>query len=142
LAKSSISKTLHLLNVIDDESYRRQMLIQLDRQEGRHSLARAVFHGRRGELRQAYREGQEGQLGALGLVVNAIVLWNTRYMEVALRQRHAEGYVLREEDIERLSPFGQRHINLLGRYYFGLPEAVQRGEPRPLRDPRDPSQEL
>jgi TnpA family transposase len=137
-----ISKTLHLLNVIDDESYRRQMLIQLNRQEGRHSLARAVFHGRRGELRQAYREGQEDQLGALGLVVNAIALWNTQYMEVALGHLRAEGYVLREEDIERLSPLGHRHINLLGRYYFGLPEAVQRGELRPLRDPRDPSQEL
>jgi TnpA family transposase len=37
-------------------------------------LARAVFHGKRGELRQRYREGQEDQLGALGLVVNIIVL--------------------------------------------------------------------
>jgi len=26
---------------------------------------------------QRYREGQEEQLGALGLVMNAIVLWNT-----------------------------------------------------------------
>jgi hypothetical protein len=30
-----------------------------------------------GELRQRYREGQEDQLGALGLVVNMIVFWNT-----------------------------------------------------------------
>jgi len=28
-----------------------------------------VFHGKQGELRQRYREGQEDQLGALGLVV-------------------------------------------------------------------------
>jgi TnpA family transposase len=33
-----------------------------------------VFYGKRGELHQAYREGQEDQLSALGLVVNAIVL--------------------------------------------------------------------
>ncbi len=38
-----------------------------------------VWHERRisdkkGEVRQRYREGQEEQLGALGLVVNAIVL--------------------------------------------------------------------
>jgi hypothetical protein len=38
-----------------------------------------VFHAKRGELRQRYREGQEDQLGALGLVVNMIVLWNTIY---------------------------------------------------------------
>ena len=47
--------------------------------EDRHELARAVFHGRRGELRQRYQEGQEDQLGTLGLVVNIIVLWNTIY---------------------------------------------------------------
>jgi TnpA family transposase len=99
-----------VLHVIDDESYRRQMLIQLNRQESRHSLARVTFHGKRGELRQAYREGQEDQLGALGLVVNAIVLWNTRYMEVALGQLRAEGTVLRDEDIERLSPLGHEHV--------------------------------
>ena len=38
----------------------RRILTQLNRGESRHSLARAVFHGRRGEVRQRYREGQEG----------------------------------------------------------------------------------
>jgi TnpA family transposase len=48
---------------------RRGTLTQLNRGEGRHSVARVVFGGRRGEPRQRYREGQEDQLGALGLVV-------------------------------------------------------------------------
>jgi TnpA family transposase len=51
-------------------------LTQLNRMEGRHSVARIVFSGKRGELRQRYRAGQEDQLGALGLVVNMVVLWN------------------------------------------------------------------
>jgi TnpA family transposase len=51
-------------------------------------LGRAIFHGKRGELRQRYREGQEDQLGALGLVVNMIVLWNTIYVEAALTTPH------------------------------------------------------
>jgi TnpA family transposase len=62
-------------------------------------VARVVFHGKRGELRQHYREGQEDQLGALGLVLNMIVLWNTIYMEVALNQLRAEGCLVREEDV-------------------------------------------
>jgi TnpA family transposase len=66
-----IPKTLHLLAYIDDEHFRRRILTQLNRGEGRHSLARKCFFGQRGELRQRYREGQEDQLGALGLVVNA-----------------------------------------------------------------------
>lgn len=45
----------------------------------RHAVARDVFHGQKGELRQRYREGQEDQLGALGLVVNILLLWNTLY---------------------------------------------------------------
>lgn len=76
-----VDKTLHTLTYIDDEAKRRSTLAQLNRGEGRHSVARAVFHGRRGELRQHYREGQEDQLGALGLALNMIVLWSTIYME-------------------------------------------------------------
>ena len=44
-------KTLYLLRFVDDEGYRRRILTQLNRGEGRHQLARVVFHGKRGELR-------------------------------------------------------------------------------------------
>ena len=57
-----IDKTIHTLTYLDDEAKRRATLIQLNQGEGRHALARAVFHGKRGELRQRYREGQENQL--------------------------------------------------------------------------------
>jgi TnpA family transposase len=130
-----IPKTLYMLSYIDDEHYRRRILTQLNRGEGRHSVARAVFHGQRGELRQRYREGQEDQLGALGLVVNAMVLWNTMYMEAALQQLRDEGMEVRDEDVARLSPLVHHHINFQGRYSFALSEAVARGELRPLRDP-------
>lgn len=130
-------KTLYLLRFIDDETYRRRILVQLNRGEGRHQLARIIFHGKRGELRQRYREGQEDQLGALGLVVNLVVLWNTIYMDAALDQLAAEGYDIKPEDVARLSPLGFRHVNMLGRYAFTLPEFVARGELRPLRDPRN-----
>lgn len=133
-----ISKSLYLLSYLDDEGYRRRILIQLERGEARHSLARAVFHGQKGELRQKYREGQEDQLGALGLVLNMIVIWNTRYIEMALEEIRAKGSEVREEDVARISPLRRRHINMLGRYHFSLPEAQLRGELRPLRDPEKP----
>lgn len=62
---------MHVLRYLDDESMRRGTLVQLNRGEGRHGLSRIVFHGKRGELRQRYREGQEDQLGALGRPVRA-----------------------------------------------------------------------
>jgi TnpA family transposase len=137
-----IAKTLYLLAFIDDETYRRRILTQLNRGEGRHRLARATFFGNRGEVRQRYREGQEDQLGALGLVVNAVVLWNTRYMDVALNHLRATATELLARDVARLAPLGYRHINMLGRYFFDLTEPIARGELRPLRNPFDPDEQV
>lgn len=58
---------------------------QLTVQEFRHKLARGICHGKRGQILQAYKTGQEDQLGALGLVLNTAVLWTTRYLDAALR---------------------------------------------------------
>ncbi len=130
-----IYKMRYLLAYLDDEGYRRRILTQLTRGEARHSLARAVFYGKRGELHQAYREGQEDQLNALGLVVNAIVLWNTRYMGVAVDALRADGLTIDEADLSRLSPLGHDHIAMLGRYSFNVPESVAQGRLRPLTRP-------
>jgi TnpA family transposase len=133
-----IDKTIHMLNVIHDESCRRSTLLQLNLSEGRHSLARAVFHGKRGELHQRYREGQEDQLGALGLVLNIIALWNTIYMDAAVSKLQSEGFPINDEDTVRLSAFSYGHLNMLGRYSFAMPDEVKRGELRPLRGPENP----
>jgi TnpA family transposase len=130
-----IAKTLYLLPYLDDETYRRRILTQLNRGEGRHSLSRVVFYGQRGELRKKYREGQEDQLGALGLVVNIIVLWNTCYMDAAISKLQATGEKIKPEDLARLSPLVYQHINMLGRYSFALPESVQKGELRSFHKP-------
>ena len=73
---------------------------------------------------------------ALGLVVNAIVLWNTFYMAAALKELSRVGYEVYPEDVARLSPLIRRHLNFQGRHDFVLPEAVAQGQLRPLRDPR------
>lgn len=62
-----IYKTQYLLTYLDDPDYRRRILTQLNRGESQHSLARAIFYGKRGGLHQSHREGQGDQLGALGL---------------------------------------------------------------------------
>jgi TnpA family transposase len=129
-----VAKTLHLLTYIDDPAYRRRILTQLNRGEGRHRLARKCFHGQRGELRQRYREGQEDQLTALGLIVNALVLWNTRYMDAALSYLRSRGEEVKSEDVARLSPLGDSHFNVLGRYHFTISDSILNGELRPLHD--------
>lgn len=49
------AKSLFLLSYVDDEAYRRRILVQLNRHEKRHNLARKIFHGQRGEVRKRYR---------------------------------------------------------------------------------------
>jgi TnpA family transposase len=138
-----IPKTLHLLNYISDADYRRHCLTQLNRHESRNGLARHVFHGHKGELRQRYREGQEDQLGALGLVVNALVLWTTRYMDKAITHLRSQGVAVKPEDVARLSPLANKYFNILGRYHFTVTDdAVRRGELRSLRNPKAFEQEI
>lgn len=127
-----VNKTLYLLNYIDDEDYRRRILTQLNRGEGRHAVARAICYGQRGEIRKRYREGQEDQRGALGLVTNAVVLWNTLYMQEALLHLRMMGETPEDEHIARLSPLMHGHINMLGHYTFTLPKDILKGELRPL----------
>ncbi len=129
-----INKTLYLLNYIDDEDYRRRILTQLNRGESRHAVARAICHGQKGEIRKRYTDGQEDQLGTLGLVTNAVVLWNTIYMQAALDHLRAQGETLNDEDIARLSPLCHGHINMLGHYSFTLAELVTKGHLRPLKE--------
>jgi hypothetical protein len=79
----------------------------------------------------------EDQLGALGLVVNAITLWNTAYLDDALNHLRAQGYPVSDEDVTRLHPYWYKHINVHGHYSFQPPG---NGSParRPLRNPDIP----
>lgn len=135
-----IAKTLHMLAFIDaDETYRRRIHTQLNTQESRHALARRIFHGKRGQLYQPYRQGQENQLGALGLVLNMVVLWNTVYLDAIVADLRRRGYPVRDEDVARLSPLGWGHINVQGRYAF---TSNPPSELRALRDPNAPEEDL
>ncbi|WUW03117.1 transposase [Streptosporangium sp. NBC_01469] len=113
-----IFKTLHLLQFISDSGYRRMIGTQLNVQEGRHRLARKICFGNRGQLRQRYREGMENQLGTLGLALNAVVWWNTLYLDAAVKQLREQGFPATEDMCARLSPIRYDHINFLGRYAF------------------------
>lgn len=70
-------------------------------------------------------------------MVDMIVQWNTINIEAALNQLRTDGYAVKDADVARVSPLLHEHINILGRYSFLMPDAVPRGETRPLRDPAD-----
>jgi len=69
-----IFKTLHLLQLIHVQEYRRMIGSQLNAGESPHFLARRVSFGNLGRLSRGYERGMD-QLGALGLGLNAITRW-------------------------------------------------------------------
>ena len=73
-------------------------------------------------------------MGALGIVLNAVTRWNTRYLDAAVGELRARGHPVREQDAARLSPLGHAHVNELGRYAF--PVLAPDADLRPLRDPQ------
>jgi hypothetical protein len=68
-------------------------------------------------------------------VVNAIVLSNTGYIEVALNDLKSSGSRVDPLDVARLSPLLHEHVDMFGKYDFTLPEGSADGQFRPLRDP-------
>ncbi|MEV0196330.1 Tn3 family transposase [Nonomuraea sp. NPDC050691] len=98
-----LDRSVYLACYFNDELLRRRVNTQLNRQEARHTLARKIFHRQKGELRQKYKEGQEDQLGALGLMTNVCILWNTIYTARALEQIRSDGKKIATADIARLS---------------------------------------
>lgn len=110
MSPHQIFKTLHLLQFVSDDAYRRMIGKQLNITEARHRLARRIFFGQRGRLWQNYREGME-ELGALGLALNAVVLWSSLFLDRAAKQLAAGGFPVTDDLLARLSPLQFDHIN-------------------------------
>ena len=127
-----IAKTAHILEYIDDEQLRRRVLIGLNKGETLHSMARAILFGRQGRFTDRSYEAQLNRASALSLVINAIVVWNTRYFEQAQTALARQGDPVAESVWKHLSAIQWEHIHLVGAYHFT--DMKLEGEFRPLRE--------
>jgi hypothetical protein len=133
-----LERTLFTLDWIEDPELRRTTSQELNKGESRNSLARAVFIHRLGEIRDCTYENQQHRASGLNLIVTAIILWNTRYLE------HAVAALRRTEDVpdqllSHLSPLGWEHVNLTGDYVWAAAQSASENGVglRPLRTPPD-----
>ncbi|HJZ13919.1 MAG TPA: Tn3 family transposase [Stellaceae bacterium] len=112
-----LERTLFTLDWLEDRELRRQTGQELNKGETRNSLARAVFIHRLGEIRDRTYENQQHRASGLNLLVTAIILWNTRYLERAIAAlRQAED--VPDQLLAHLSPLGWEHVNLTGDYIW------------------------
>lgn len=129
-----LERTLFTLDWISEPQLRRETGQELNKGEARNSLARAVFIHRLGEIRDRTYENQQHRASGLNLLVTAIILWNTRYLERAVAiLRQAED--VPDSLLVHLSPLGWEHVNLTGDYVWGTPRSMSENIDglRPLR---------
>src|SRR5258705_1215690 len=69
----------------------------------------------------------------LNLLVAAIILWNTTYLQRAVDHLHNQGHHPAFGDLAHLSPLGWEHINLTGDYHWDTSPTLGPDEFRPLR---------
>ena len=130
-----INETIFVLKYLQQPEYQKKIAVQLNKGETIHSLRRDVFIANEGKIRKRNQEDQLNQANCLNLVVNAIMVWNTVYIQAVLDQLRNEGFEPGEEDIKHLSPARSEHINMYGKYYFNVEEGLKRKGLRELRKP-------
>lgn len=118
-----IEKTIFILNYISDESLRRKIQKGLNKGEAMNGLARAIFFGKQGELRERTIQHQLQRASALNIIINAISIWNTLHLTKAVEYQKRSGS-FNEELLHHMSPLGWEHINLLGEYHFNSEKMV------------------
>jgi Tn3 transposase DDE domain len=112
---------------------------ELNRGEARNSMARAVFLHRLGEIRGRTYENQQHRASGLNLLVSAITLWNTRYLNRAAAALRGVADVP-DHLLTHLSPLGWEHINLTGDYVWSSADVAAENHDgfrtlRPVPDP-------
>lgn len=113
-----IEPTLATLDWLKDPDLHRRSHAGLKKGEAEHSLKRAVFFHRLGELRDRMFENQSHRVSGLNLVVAAIVLWNTVYLGHAADALHAAGEDMPANLLAHVTPLGWEHIAPTGDYVW------------------------
>lgn len=71
----------------------------------------------------------------MNLVVAAIVLWNTVYLDRAIKSLRERGQAISDDLLAHLSPLGWEHINLTGDYVWKPEGGTKKRSLRQLRLP-------
>ena len=122
-----------MLKWMRDPRLRRHVNGVLNKGEGRNALAKAVWLNRLGEMRDRGFESQRFRASGLNLVVAAIILWNTVYLDRSVEAARAQGRLGDDKLLQYLSPLGWDHISLTGDYLWKPDKKIGSGKHRPLR---------
>ena len=121
------------LDWIKNPDLRRRTNLGLNKGEARNALARAIYFCRLGEIRDRTFENQFFRASGLNLLVAAIILWNTKYLELAFADLNRQGKTVNPDLLRHVAPLGWEHIGLTGDYVWSTADQPAAGLLRPLR---------
>jgi TnpA family transposase len=101
-----LERTFFTLQWLQDPELRRRSHVCLNKGEQQNALRRAVFFNRLGEIRDRSYENQHHRASGLDLLVAAIILWNTTYLQRAIDHLRNQGHHPAPGDLAHLSPLG------------------------------------
>jgi TnpA family transposase len=132
-----IVRTNFVLGDCADPSQRARISAQLNKGESLHAMRRHLVIGSRAQL-PADEDDHRRHALSLQILVNAIQVWNARYMTAAIDHLHHTSPELVADDtaIAGVSPIAHAHVNTLGRYDFNR-QPPPPGQLRPLRENHD-----
>ena len=125
-----INRSIFLPQWWQNPEMRRNATAGLNKSEAQNTLARALFFNRLGELRDRTFESQFYRASGLNLLINAIVYWNTLYLEPTFAELNREGIATPADVIKHITPLGWQHISLTGDYIWTPTDSL---DLRPLR---------
>ncbi len=128
-------RTTFVLRYLADEALQRRVHQQLNKGESLHALRRRLFFAHEGHVRRRHHGEQTEQALCLTLVTNAVVLFNTVYLQKVLGALRQDGHDVGDQAAAHLSPALHQHINFYGSYSFDVERELNRTGLRPLRDP-------
>lgn len=102
-------------------------------------LARAVFFGKSGNLREKDLHDQLQRASCLNILLNIVVIWNTVYLSKAIEFKRGKGE-LDESLLSHISPLNWNHIQLYGKYSFNAEASLGTNQYRQLRVDQDNGQ--
>jgi Tn3 transposase DDE domain len=104
-------RTLYLCDYFGNPVFRTEILDLLNQGEAVHSLQRAVYDGMITAKHGRTMEELGAISGALTLLANIVMAWNTHQLQIAIDRAPAD---YPDEVLSRIAPIGYNHINLRG----------------------------
>ena len=115
---NKIIASTFMLEYIQNEKFRTQIQIHLNRGEAFHRLKKEVFYAEGGKIKGKSEHEQDVHQGCAMLICSAIIYYNCRILSILLKDKN-----LSKEDKEkvmRTTPFVWNHVGLYGKYDFKI----------------------